>query len=188
MAVSPRALWAGSGRKHVSKTSAGSKPSRLRVCVQFKKALVSGSRIRGTGQSGTLLGLRHSRNSRVLTLSFHNVACSQNIRFPLSFLFSSVIVLFFALTCKFCSAWRSKQPNFFNSSFFLLRRSKRTLAVYFSVSLVFFFAMRTARSDVQRDAFAIVKNKHSYFCNASDMCIISASFTLPEKYVFAVQQ
>ena len=116
VAVSPRALWAGSGRTHVSKTSAGSKQSRLRVCVQFKKALCSGSRIRGTSQFGTLLGLRHSRNSRVFcpATTVHVPGTSD---FPYHS-FSNCHCTFSALTCKFCSAGRPKQPTFCNSSFF----------------------------------------------------------------------
>ena len=80
-----------------------------------------------------MFGIENSRNSAVwdtpgvkalskfkgvLTLSCHNGACSQNIRFPLSFFFSKCHCSVFALTCKFCSAWRPKQPNFCRFQFF----------------------------------------------------------------------
>ena len=37
-----------------------------------------------------------------------------------------------------------------------------------------FFAMRTAKADVQRDVFPIVTISILIFCNASNLCIISA--------------
>ena len=54
---------------------------------------------------------------------------AQNIRFPSSFLFL-VPLYFFALTCKFCDAWRPRQSIFYNPSLKMrLRRSKRTPGV-----------------------------------------------------------
>ena len=55
--------------------------------------------------------------------------------------------------------------------------------------------MRTTKSDVQRDVFAIVKISILIFCNASNLCIINAFlqwkykfYTVRKKYVFAVQK
>ena len=66
--------------------------------------------------------------SNLITTSSH----SQNIRFPSSFLFFKMSLQFFAMTCKFCNAWRPKQSNFYNALFKLhLRMAKRTPAVFF---------------------------------------------------------
>ena len=163
-------------------------------------------------QEGTVFGIENSRNSAVwdtpgvkalskfkgvLTLSCHNGACSQNIRFPLSFFFSKCRCTVFCTDVQILQCLASQAAQFLQIPVFFekkrLRRSKRTLAVYFSVSLDVFFAMHTAKSDVQRDVFALVKISNSYFAMLR-ICALSvhfhtgsASFALPEKYVSAVQ-
>ena len=92
--------------------------------------------------------------------SRQQLRCNLRQQFPFSLIsvvFLRVIVLF-ALWCTFCNAWRPKHCGNCNSSLKIrLRRSKRTPAIYVCVSLHVFFAMSTAKMDVKRDVFAIVK-------------------------------
>ena len=53
----------------------------------------------------------------------------------------------FAMTCKFCNAWRPKQSNFYNALFKITLRMAKTYSssVSFFLRVIAFFALRTEK-------------------------------------------
>ena len=82
---------------------------------------------------------------------------TQNIRFPLSFLFFRCHCMSFAMTCKFCNAWRPKQSNFNNALFKLHFAWQNVLQQCSFLRVIAFFSLRTEKLDVQEEVFAIAK-------------------------------
>ncbi len=88
------------------------------------------------------------------------------------------------MTCKFCNAWRPKQSIFLQCIVenHTSHGKMYSSSVLFCVSLHFLHC--APKNQTSRRRSLPLQNKHSYFCTASNLWIISAIFTLLRKTVF----